>query len=1019
MFQIKNLCIISANYFCKSLFFLTILFLILNTEANAKTEYSVKPCTPAWNQFAGASSISSTIHSSVRASDGLIYLGGRDGLYRIQGEYINTWLPDFTNSASIPSGKVKALEVDHQYLWIGTNSGIARLNTANGVMERNDTLNKATGFSPVNAISVADNYLYVANKNGGFVAKLSNDINKIEIVRKYNNTNELTDFLMVSDGLLATGQDGLWLMRGIEQPERIAFDAKNLRDVHQLGKELWIVTPDQLFRGTESLETWREYTRSSLSGLPDSDFTTLTSDTLGRLWIGASKEISRWDLNEEHPAACRRSLMGSNRDQDISVAHLSGDFGDYIFLGSHGRGAAIAPINSGVRLVVPGGHYDSGLPANSIWSHLIDNEGRFIAGTSRGLFKETAKGSGLFDSVAESILGNLRIYSIAETEPGKLWIGTAKGLFFKVGDTQVKQISILSNQDGQLVHPAIFSIKSKDQDLYLATSHGLIVLEQDTIKTKVFFKTKQTVQSIFEVPEIQIPITRVWSMDFIGDRTFIAGSDGIAEVDVQSANIVASSKDNNESIRQPIGYVYNVTVVDENRLFLGTEAGLVETDFDFSEFHKIDDVNGFRLLSVMSSGKDSAGNIWMGVANSGLFRYEPNTDKWSHLTQSDGLITNGVSQLGLSFSRDGLLAVSNGTGASIIDLKSVGLGPNIPLNIRALDSVRKHLFSSNETLQIGPDNRDLNLSFLATELIEHGLHNISYEMWSDSESIRTSQIPLNESLSFINLAPGNYKFSAIVESTSGAVSAPLRFSIIVKPYWWETSLFYGVIIVLIALSVLILYQRRLKNLEQRIDIIGEERKRIAQELHDTSLQEIFGLKMISRSLLGSLSASDKSEDALQFTSLIDKAIASLRKSVASLDSLTTIPSLSIAIEQLKKQIYVPCTLTLNTKEIGTFWHMKHQRRFFVFRVIRESVINSIKHADAEKIDVTLKWTPFALFVSIEDDGKGFDMNSIKYSDTYGLNSIICMAKSAKTKLEITSKVNAGTKLQLRIPRFFI
>lgn len=979
-------------------------------------------CAPAWNQFVGFDRISSTIHASTKGPDGMIYLGGRDGLYRLEGGNVKAWLPDFTDEKSLPSGKIKGLANDEHFIWIGTNSGIARFDTHSGEMERSDGLNQAMGYPIVNSLLVHDQYLFVGAQSGAYVIKRADDIVQLSVVAEFTDTGSVNALLMHDTSVLTAGEDGLWAIGADAAPRRFGLANTKLVAALTIENTLWAMSSDALFKFEPDASDWERFTADAVRGLPDTELLAFASDRRGRLWIGSRRGIARWDLNYAHPIACVNTMSGNSRAQDVSIAHLSAELGDYLFYGTSGRGAAFAPDTDDVQLIFPTGWEGLGLPNAPIWSHYIDSRGRFLAGTTRGLFIEQSAGNKRFEPVDQSVLGDLRIYSLAETlseeNDNRIWIGSTDGLYV-YSDNLVEPVRLFVDADGKELRPPVFAIKQHKQKLYVGTSNGLAVLNMLTKGVEAVFTTKAEVFPPSDVPRVPLPIARVWSIDFSGDKVFVVGQDGALQLDVLHHTIVGSSQSSPTVMRQPLGYLYNVVVVGDNRLFLGTESGLIETDFAFENYQQISEINGRRLLSVMSSGRDSFGNIWMGVANSGLFRYSPTTQEWTHITQSSGLITNGVSQLGLSFSTDGKMSVSNATGASIVDLNRIELGGKLPFQVRLNEPNRNHLFAENETFYIGPQDRDLSLSFMPTDLVESGLYNVAFEMIADEEIQRTSVVPFDEMLSFVNLAPGAYTFRASVNASSGASSELVSATVVVRPYWWETTAFYVLLacLLLIVIAAYLYYRTRL--VEQHQNIISQERKRIAQELHDTSLQDLFGAKMLGKTLLLDLTAEQDKQQTNRVLGLIDTAIKSLRNSVDSLSSLTDVPELSVALAGLRGAVHMPAKTDYVFEEQGSPWRVGRHRRFFVYRMIREAVNNAAKHANAEVILVTLQWSWLGLNIIVEDDGQGFDVQAGLASDTYGLNCMHTMANSAKVTLRLNSKPGEGTKVEIGVLRFVL
>jgi len=85
----------------------------------------------------------------------------------------------------------------------------------------------------------------------------------------------------------------------------------------------------------------------------------------------------------------------------------------------------------------------------------------------------------------------------------------------------------------------------------------------------------------------------------------------------------------------------------------------------------------------------------------------------------------------------------------------------------------------------------------------------------------------------------------------------------------------------------------------------------------------------------------------------------------------------------------------------------------LFRVIQESINNSIKHADASTILVDLGQEKNGLSIIIKDDGKGFDMKTVEVGN--GLSNIESRISSIKGTVIIDSTVNSGTSISINIP----
>jgi signal transduction histidine kinase len=101
-----------------------------------------------------------------------------------------------------------------------------------------------------------------------------------------------------------------------------------------------------------------------------------------------------------------------------------------------------------------------------------------------------------------------------------------------------------------------------------------------------------------------------------------------------------------------------------------------------------------------------------------------------------------------------------------------------------------------------------------------------------------------------------------------------------------------------------------------------------------------------------------------------------------------------------------------------------QRRFApatetaVFRIVQESVHNISRHAQARNVNIKLKADTNKLTAVIEDDGKGFDLNS--YQSRVGVKSLGLLGIKERTTLlggtfAIETHIGQGTRLKVEVP----
>ncbi len=170
-------------------------------------------------------------------------------------------------------------------------------------------------------------------------------------------------------------------------------------------------------------------------------------------------------------------------------------------------------------------------------------------------------------------------------------------------------------------------------------------------------------------------------------------------------------------------------------------------------------------------------------------------------------------------------------------------------------------------------------------------------------------------------------------------------------------------------------EAQLERLAQRLLAAQEEeRKRIGQDIHDELIQLLFGLRYRMDTLQGKLDRGDDVSGEIAFIKQrIDHGLLELRRILrnlrpAVLDDLGLVPALSLLVRQLKETAGLEAGLDAP----GEMVRLPAAVETCLYRVAQEALVNTVKHAGASRVDVSLILSEGSVRLTVSDNGSGFE-----------------------------------------------
>ncbi len=201
-------------------------------------------------------------------------------------------------------------------------------------------------------------------------------------------------------------------------------------------------------------------------------------------------------------------------------------------------------------------------------------------------------------------------------------------------------------------------------------------------------------------------------------------------------------------------------------------------------------------------------------------------------------------------------------------------------------------------------------------------------------------------------------------------------------------------------------------------LVMQERTRLSHELHDSLAQTIASLRIQIRVIDETFHSNDEKSiwhqmERIEYT--IDQANHQLRELIAHfrvpINEQGLIPSIEESIRQTQEEMGIPIYFQ-NEWPPQDF---PEEVELNVVRILQECLANIRKHSQAEVVRVLLSFRDGEFIVLIEDDGIGFEEDSVvsKGGQHLGLNILRDRASEINARIDIESEPGDGTRIHLQ------
>lgn len=210
----------------------------------------------------------------------------------------------------------------------------------------------------------------------------------------------------------------------------------------------------------------------------------------------------------------------------------------------------------------------------------------------------------------------------------------------------------------------------------------------------------------------------------------------------------------------------------------------------------------------------------------------------------------------------------------------------------------------------------------------------------------------------------------------------------------------------------------LASVEMLVNAQETERQRLSRQIHDGPAQALSNF-ILQTEIAMRLMDVDSAQARDELNNLKASAMGTFQKvrnfifelRPMMLDDLGLVPTVRRYVDAFKEQTGLDISLTVT----GNERRLEPYVEVMLFRAIQELLGNSARHSQATLVRILLDLGGERVRVSVDDNGKGFDSDSLQQSNNLGLRLIRERAEMLGGNFEIDSNIGKGTRISFAVP----
>jgi ligand-binding sensor domain-containing protein/signal transduction histidine kinase len=718
----------------------------------------------------------------VQTHDGFLWIGTQDGLARFNGAVFQVYNKD--NTPALKHNDITSLfETEDSTLWIGTFNGLTQLK--NGIFT----------YHPINtgpirglAADHAGN-LWIGTMNKGIYKYKDGKFDSITTAQGLVS-NSLNTLAVDQQGNLWIAISGLGL--NVYHRGQWSFYDKGNNFPSNSVRSFCVASDSTVWIGTENgLVKWKNglfRTYTTANGLSDNIIPSLYEDRSGTLWIGT-----------ERGGICRLK-------DDVFTSYHSTDglSSDYVttILEDHEGSLWIGTFNAGLNQFWKGKFRNyttrDGVPDRTIRAMLTAHDGSVWIGTEGGgvLHFDGKK----FVPFMKNDLPSDYIRSLFEDSQGTLWIGLREGLAqYRNGKFRIYTI-----KDGLTQNFIRVMGKDHEGHLWVGTYNGGVNRFEKGRFVNYYDKG------------LPILLIRSILVDHAG-AVWIGSNEGL----FRWKSGVVTNYTQKDGL--PIDPIFDMMEDNERTIWMGSYGGgLVKIkDNKITRYTSAQGLSNDVVLKIL---EDDRGNLWLGSMKGISCVNKQMLNDFSNgkidrilcttYSSSDGMIVSECSGPTGCKTSDGRLWFPTPKGIVVVDPKKMqknSLPPPVVIERVVVDKVD---YSPHMYAHFLPGHGQVEFDYGGMSFIAPQKVNFRYILEGFDDEWRS--VGTRHGAFYTNLSPGKYVFRVTACNSDGVWNETgASFAFELEPHFYQTSWFYGLVLITFSGIVFGVYRLRVWQLLKR------------------------------------------------------------------------------------------------------------------------------------------------------------------------------------------------------------